>query len=355
MIFNRTGNLPVRLFRIIAAVLLTAVIIIPQTGCGGKEPVSGSEFCLDTSCEITIYDMEGMSEDKAAGIIDQAFAEIREYENMLSRTVEGSDVYRINHADGKSTEVSAETLDVIRTGLLMAELSGGKFDITVGALTDLWKFTSYNPSVPEDQEIRKALETVGYENITMKGNEVGLSDSETRIDLGGVAKGYIADKTGEYMEAQGVTKAIINLGGNITAIGEKEEDTPWTIGIERPYSDRSEIVGSIKVSDKTVVTSGIYERQFVEDGVRYHHVLDPQTGYPAETDLEAVTITAVKGNSGFCDSLSTACLILGKEKAHRLVLKLQDEYPQMEIEAAFIDKNDNIAQTDGMNLELVEK
>ena len=355
MIFNRTGNLPVRLFRIIAAVLLTAVIIIPQTGCGGKEPVSGSEFCLNTSCEITIYDMEGMSEDKAAGIIDQAFAEIREYENMLSRTVEGSDVYRINHADGKSTEVSAETLDVIRTGLLMAELSGGKFDITVGALTDLWKFTSDNPSVPEDQEIRKALETVGYENITMKGNEVGLSDSETRIDLGGVAKGYIADKTGEYMEAQGVTKAIINLGGNITAIGEKEEDTPWTIGIERPYSDRSEIVGSIKVSDKTVVTSGIYERQFVEDGVRYHHVLDPQTGYPAETDLEAVTITAVKGNSGFCDSLSTACLILGKEKAHRLVLKLQDEYPQMEIEAAFIDKNDNIAQTDGMNLELVEK
>ena len=355
MIFNRTGNLPVRVFRIIAAVLLTAVIIIPQTGCGGKEPVSGSEFCLDTSCEITIYDMEGMSEDKAAGIIDQAFAEIREYENMLSRTVEGSDVYRINHADGKSTEVSAETLDVIRTGLLMAELSGGKFDITVGALTDLWKFTSDNPSVPEDQEIRKALETVGYENITMKGNEVGLSDSETRIDLGGVAKGYIADKTGEYMEAQGVTKAIINLGGNITAIGEKEEDTPWTIGIERPYSDRSEIVGSIKVSDKTVVTSGIYERQFVEDGVRYHHVLDPQTGYPAETDLEAVTITAVKGNSGFCDSLSTACLILGKEKAHRLVLKLQDEYPQMEIEAAFIDKNDNIAQTDGMNLELVEK
>ena len=355
MIFSRTGNLPVRLFRIIAAVLLTAVIIIPQTGCGGKEPVSGSEFCLDTSCEITIYDMEGMSEDKAAGIIDQAFAGIREYENMLSRTVEGSDVYRINHADGKSTEVSAETLDVIHTGLLMAELSGGKFDITVGALTDLWKFTSDNPSVPEDQEIRKALETVGYENITMKGNEVGLSDSETRIDLGGVAKGYIADKTGEYMEAQGVTKAIINLGGNITAIGEKEEDTPWTIGIERPYSDRSEIVGSIKVSDKTVVTSGIYERQFVEDGVRYHHVLDPQTGYPAETDLEAVTITAVKGNSGFCDSLSTACLILGKEKAHRLVLKLQDEYPQMEIEAAFIDKNDNIAQTDGMNLELVEK
>ena len=355
MIFSRTGNLPVRLFRIIAAVLLTAVIIIPQTGCGGKEPVSGSEFCLDTSCEITIYDMEGMSEDKAAGIIDQAFAEIREYENMLSRTVEGSDVYRINHAEGKSTEVSEETLDVIRTGLLMAELSGGKFDITVGALTDLWKFTSDNPSVPEDQEISKALETVGYENITMKGNEVGLSDSETRIDLGGVAKGYIADKTGEYMEAQGVTRAIINLGGNITAIGEKEEDTPWNIGIERPYSDRSEIVGSIRVSDKTVVTSGIYERQFVEDGVRYHHVLDPQTGYPAETDLEAVTITAVKGNSGFCDSLSTACLILGKEKAHRLVLKLQDEYPQMEIEAAFIDKKDNIAQTDGMNLELVEK
>lgn len=355
MIFNITGKLPVRLFRTMIAVLLTAVIIIPQTGCGGKEPVSADEFCLDTSCVITIYDMKEMSDDNAREVLDQSFDKIREYENMLSKTVEGSDVYRINHSSGGSTEVSGETLDVIHTGLLMGKLSGGMFDITVGAVTDLWDFRSDNPSVPEDEDIREALETVGYGSVEIQGSEVCLSDSDTRIDLGGVAKGYIADKTGEYMESRGVTKAIINLGGNITVIGEKDEDTPWTIGIERPYSDRSEIVGSIGVSDKTVVTSGIYERQFVEDGVRYHHVLDPQTGYPAETDLEAVTIVADKGNSGFCDALSTACLILGKEKAQQLVAELQDRYPQMGLEAAFIDKDDNIVQTDGMNLELMEK
>lgn len=340
------------LIKFLCTILLIILVIIPQTGCGDKEPVSESEFCLDTSCEITIYDMEDMSE--AQDTLEQTYDEIKRYEDLLSKTVKGSDVYRINNASGEETEVSDDTLDVINKGLLIGDMSDGAFDITVGALTDLWDFKSDEPEVPDDADIKDALESVNMNNISISGNKVKLSDPETKLDLGGVAKGYIADKAGEFMESKGVTKAIINLGGNITTIGEKEAGTPWNIGVERPYSDRSEIVGSIKVSDQTVVTSGIYERQFVQDGVRYHHVLEPETGYPAETDLEAVTIVADKGNSGFCDALSTACLIVGKEDALELVKKIQKKYPDMRLEAALIDKNDNIVQTDGMELQKIE-
>lgn len=355
MIKIRNTRVSSKFHKILLSVILIIAVIIPQTGCGDKEPVSKSEFCLDTSCEITIYDMEDMTDAKANEILELTYDEIQKYENLLSKTIEGSDVYRINSESGDAAEVSDDTIDVISKGLLMGELSQGAFDITVGALTDLWDFKSEDPQVPEDAAIKKALETVGFGNVSVKDNKVKLSDTDTKLDLGGVAKGYIADKAGEFMEAEGVTKAIINLGGNITTIGEKEKGTPWNIGVERPYSDRSEIVGSIKVSDQTVVTSGIYERQFVQDGVRYHHVLDPDTGYPAETDLEAVTIVAAKGNSGFCDALSTSCLILGKTKALELVEKLQKKYPEMGLEAALIDKNDNIVQTDGMNLQLVNQ
>lgn len=340
---------------ILTALLLTVLVIIPQTGCSNKEPVSKSDFCLDTSCEITIYDMEDMSQDKAEQTLEKTYEQIRGYENLLSKTVEGSDVYRINHAEGRTTEVSAETAEVLDTALLMGELSDKAFDVTVGSLTELWDFKSENPDVPADKDIKKALETVGLGKLHVSGTSVSLDDKGTLLDLGGVAKGYIADRAGEYLEAQGVIRAIVNLGGNISVIGEKEDNTPWNIGIERPYSDRSEIIGSIKVADQTIVTSGIYERQFVKNGVRYHHVLDPQTGYPAETDLEAVTVTAVKGNSGFCDALSTACLIMGRDDAMELIRKLQQEYPEMKLEAALIDKNDEITQTDGMELELVKE
>ena len=149
-------------------------------------------------------------------------------------------------------------------------------------------------------------------------------------------------------------RAIINLGGNVCVIGSKADDTPWNIGIERPYSDRTELIGSVKVSDATVVTSGIYERMFKKNGRTYHHVLDPETGYPAETDLEAVTITAKKGYSAYCDGLSTTCLMLGRDKATALIEKLQKEKPEAGLEASFTDKDDKVTSTDGMKIEPVE-
>ena len=222
-------------------------------------------------------------------------------------------------------------------------------------MTELWDFKSDDPKLPQQQEIDKALETVGYENVKLtEGDTVTLADPDAEIDLGGIAKGYIADRVTEYLEQQGVEKAIINLGGNVCVIGSKADDTPWNIGIERPYSGRTELIGSVKVSDATVVTSGIYERMFKKNGRTYHHVLDPETGYPAETDLEAVTIIAKKGYSAYCDGLSTTCLMLGGDKATALIEKLQKEKPEAGLEASFTDKDDKVTSTDGMKIEPVE-
>lgn len=137
-------------------------------------------------------------------------------------------------------------------------------------------------------------------------------------------------------------------------IGSKDDGTPWNIGIERPYSDRTEMAGSVGAEDETIVTSGIYERKFEEDGTVYHHIIDPQTGYPKDTDLESVTIKADKGNSAMCDGFSTICLMYGREKALEFIERMQEEHSDIGLEAAFIDKNDDMVQTEGMNLKIAE-
>lgn len=333
--------------KLLPLILITVLIIITQTGCGEKDPVSKSDFCLDTTCDIKVYDMKS---GEAGRILDGSFDEIDRYENLMSKTIEGSDIYKINHAQGQPVEVSEDTLNVIELGLEMSELSGGMFDITIGKVASLWNFNGDDPEVPAQTDLDEALATVGYKNIVIDGSSVSLKNPQTELDLGGVAKGYIADRICDYLEQQGVKKAVVNLGGNVSVLGEKAEDAPWNIAIERPYSDRTEMMGYVSVTDATVVTSGIYERKFEQDGVIYHHVLDPHTGYPVNSDLEAATIRAAEGNSGFCDGLSTVCLMLGRDNAQTLIETLQKEYPEMKLEAAFIDKNDVMTQTDGMDV-----
>lgn len=333
-----------------ALLMLLFFVIISQTGCGDKE-ISSTGFCLNTTCTITLY---GDLPDDADAVLEEAFDEIAAYEDMLSRTKEGSDIYNINNSGGEPVEVSGETIEVIKLGITMGEISGGCFDITIGRLSEMWNFTGENPSVPAEEDIASAVEHVGYENVIIDGNTVRLADPGAAIDLGGIAKGYIADRITEFLESEGISSAVINLGGNVVALGEKNGSDPWNIGIERPYSDRTEIAGSVKVKDATLVTSGIYERKFEEDGVMYHHLLDPDTGYPADSNLESVTITAEKGNSAFCDGLSSICLMLGSERAQELIAILQEKYPDMGLEAAFIDKNDDMVQTEGMNVEPAE-
>ena len=346
---NRNGR---RLVRKSAKAFLAGLIllltIIPQTGCGNHEPVSGSDVYLDTQCDITVY---GMKESEAQEIITGAFEQIASYESHLSRTIEGSDVDRVNHADGEIVTVDSSVAEAILAGLEAGEYSDGNFDITIGRVTSLWDFKSDHPSVPAADEIKAAVATVDYRDVDISNNDVTLKNPQAALDLGGIAKGFVADRTAEYLEEQDVASGIVNLGGNVVAIGTKEDGSPFVIGVERPYSDRTEIIGSIPAGDQTVVTSGIYERKFEQGGKLYHHILDPETGYPVETDLEAVTIVADKGNSCFCDGLSTSCLMAGLKDAQKLVARMQEEHPDMHIEALFVDNNDNVTMTDGMKFD----
>ena len=175
-----------------------------------------------------------------------------------------------------------------------------------------------------------------------------VSDPETHLDLGGIAKGFIADKVGEKLEECGVTSAVISLGGNIVCIGKKpdgKEGRPFRVGIEKPYSEQSEIVGAVDCEDETVVTSGVYQRYFERDGVRYHHILDPATGYPARSDVVGVTLRAPKGRSADCDAMATILLMMGQEKG----IKAAEETEY--IEAFFITADGSCTCTDGMKLE----
>ena len=328
---------------------LTVIMIMTQTGCTAKtqEPVVKQSFYFDTVCSIAIYDMEEMSDENAANAIEDAFRLCSRYESLLSRTREGTDIYRINEAGGEAVECDPETVEVIRKGLYYSELSGGSFDITIGKVTDLWDFHAEEPQVPDAEALKKAVSTVGWESVVIDGNKVSLTDPETHIDLGGIAKGFIADRVSEALTDSGVTSAIISLGGNVVCIGDKIEngaEKPFRVGIEKPYSDQSEIVGVVEAADETVVTSGVYERYFESEGVMYHHILDASTGYPAESDIVGVTLKAEKGMSADCDALATIFLILGEEKAMQLAQETDG------IEAYFILTDGRTVSTDGMTV-----
>ncbi len=329
--------------KIFILIMLCILLIIPQTGCGAKEPVSQEFFCLDTVCTITIY---GQNQSKAETVIEEAVKMCTDYENMLSRTVSGSDVDKINRAGCKPVEVSDDTVEVIKKGIEFGRLSNGKFDITIGAVSSMWDFDE--GVKPDDTVIKSALKTVDYNQITIDGNKVALGIEGAMLDLGGIAKGYIADRVTELLKDNGVEQAIINLGGNVVALGEKGEGTPWTVGIERPYSDRTAIVGAIAVKDETVTTSGVYERCFTENGKMYHHVLDPETGYPMETAAEAVTVQGPAGMSAESDAFGTMFLMIGKDAAEKVL----ENYPDFRV--AFIDANDNISTLNDMQILPVE-
>lgn len=343
--------------------MLAAICILSQTGCAGKEPVSDSTFLLNTTCTITLFSAEQngktASRTEQEQLIADVFALCREYESKLSRTIAGSEISRLNESNGSETIVSGETAELISAALHYSVLTDGKFDITVGELEELWNFSGDDPHVPAVADIEAALSHVGYQKIEVLSDVeadevvVRLTDPGTKLDLGAIAKGYIEDQAANYLKEHGVTSAILDFGGSIFCIGEKEGNVPFTIGIEKPFaadgaagSENRAVLGSVQVSDQVVVTSGTYERKFYENGVLYHHVLDPKTGYPCETDLDGVTI--VGKNAQDCDGLSTSCLLLGLEKGKALVESLPD------YEAVFVGKDGEVTATSGLDFHTEE-
>ncbi len=282
----------------------------------------GEDWLLNTYCYIKVFE-NGKEQE-----IKDAFKMARGLENKLSRTIDSSVVSEFNRA-GTDTGISIFSedninfADVLTTALSFAEKTDGLFDPTIGAVSSLWDFTAEDPVLPEAEAINAALSHVGYEKVLMGiDGRVNKSEEGVMLDLGAIAKGYIADKTAEFLDAKGIKSAIISLGGNIVLVGTKPDKSAWKVGIEKPFSgnqdevlENRESVGVVSWSGDgfySVVTSGTYERCFEKDGKLYHHVLDPKTGYPKDTDLISVTITGP--SSTYCDALSTACLLMGSEK-----------------------------------------
>lgn len=314
-------------YPILAGILVLLPVVL--TGCArNKEPISRMGFYFDTVIQITLYD----TEDEA--ILDGCFALAEKYEGLFSATKEGSDVWNINHGNGESVTVSEETVKLLQTAVDYANTTERRIDPTIRPVSELWDFGSEGDAhVPEDAAVKEALSHVACDNIRFgkaPSDETGesvyrtvtLTDKKAAVDLGFIAKGYIADRMKEYLLSQGVKSACLSLGGNVLAIGEKPDGSPFRIGIQEPFAETGKSLGTIEIRDTSVVTSGIYERCFYEDGVLYHHVLDTATGYPVDNELAGVTI--VCPSSVKADALSTACLCLGLEEGRKFLDAQED-------------------------------
>lgn len=309
-----------------------SVFLLTFCGCNfnANQNVSDTRFLFDTFVTITLYDGDQQ-------ILDECFTICDDYEKILSKTKENSDVYKLNNNSNKFLEVSDQTVEVIEKSIEFSKKTNGAFDITVEPLLSLWDFKAKAPKVPDQKSIEKELLKIDYNNIVIDKNRIMLKNN-AQIDLGGIAKGYIADKLKEFLEEKGVKKAIINIGGNIVLIGENK----FNIGIQKPFSNTGEALITVAASDCSIVTSGNYQRYFEKDGKIYHHIIDTSSGYPVNNNLSSVTVISEFSVDGDC--LSTACYSLGLNDGLEFVNSLDG------VEAVFVDENNKITISDGLEI-----
>jgi len=318
-----------------AALVLALTAVLYQLNNSAVKTYTKDYFALDTYISIRINAPEKQS-GYISAILEECEHTTRTLEAMLSHTVEDSDISKINRIAGSGafTAINKETAEIISIAKEINTLSGGAFDITVAPLVDLWDIKSENPTVPDFSAISAATALADSNSVTLdtQNSLCRLEKSGQKILLGAIAKGYIADRLTDIILGAGIESAIINLGGNTVAIGNKPDGSDWTVGIQHPDKN-NKLLGRLSVSDKSVVTSGDYERYFIKDNKRYHHIINPHTGYPAESGLRSVTI--VSDYSTIADALSTACFILGKDKSRPLL-------EQYNCSAIFCDTDMNI-------------
>jgi thiamine biosynthesis lipoprotein len=356
-----------RFFYLILCTVLVCPILL-FTGCGnitdadtsttGNEPISISSIKLNTAVQITIYD----SQDKS--LLDDCLALCDRYELIFSRTNENSELYKLNHrkdtsdkdpnADGQTIpypisgtadtwHISEDLASLLSQGLSITRESDGAFDIAIAPLTSLWDFTAEDPKVPDDAAIQKALPLCSSDGVTIDDQDITLPSDDIQFDVGAIAKGYIADRMKDLLVKKGVNSAIINLGGNVLCIGSKPDGTPFKVGIQKPFADRNETEAVMDITGKSVVSSGIYERCFKQNGKLYHHILNPKTGFPYDNSLISVTIISDQSVDG--DALSTTCFALGLEDGLKFAEKKG-------VQAVFITEDYELHYTDGFQDEI---
>lgn len=282
-------------------------------GCGSEassaaqslEKQSLSLFAMDTYMTLSAYG------DNAGAALEAASGEITRLEAQISVTAPGSEIYSLNAAG--SAELSEDTEELLRFALEMNQRTAGALDVTLYPVTSSWGFTKEEHHVPTEEELSSLLALTGPDKLELNGTAASLSEG-SQIDLGAVGKGYAGDLAAEALKENGVTSALLDLGGNIQTVGTKPDGSLWKIGIRDPFSDG--VFGTLTIGEAAVVTSGAYERFFVEDGVTYWHIIDPTTGKPASSGVASATIVGSEGR--LCDALSTSAFVMGKDRTCEL-------------------------------------
>ncbi len=313
-----------------ASLFIVILLIVSLISCSSpqkNEKLTVTGIYFDTIVRIEVWGAK-------VSTLEQCKEICKDYENLLSNKIETSEISKINTSAGTPVKVSAETLELISRGIDYCNLSGGKFDITIAPLSDLWNFTD-NPEkiIPEESEIEEARSHVNYKNIEINkdSSTVTLHDPQAKIDLGGIAKGYIADQLKAYLKNEGVEHALINLGGNVLTLGGTYDDKPFRIGIQKPFDEKNSSIDIVEIEDRSVVSSGTYQRYFEKDGTIYHHILNPETGYPYSNNLLQATIISEHSIDG--DALSTCCFALGLKDGSALIERLDN------IQAIFVTED----------------
>ena len=291
--------------------VLTLAMICSLSACQ-EASADKQVFAMDTVMTLAAY---GNSCEEA---LKEAEKELYRLDALLSITSEKSLVSEINGGAGANVAVTEEVAELLKTAEQYSVATGGTFDMTIAPVVSAWGFTEDYYRVPEQAELETLLQFVGEEHVEIADESVCLS-AETQIDLGGIAKGYASDRVAEIFNDFGVERGWISLGGNVMAAGTRPDGNPWKVGIQHPENPTEEkYVGFVFLENAYAVTSGGYQRGFEEGGQAYHHIIDPATGYPADSGLTSVTIVASseqKGNGTMCDALSTALFVMGEERA----------------------------------------
>lgn len=314
--------------------LFFLVICFFISGCVDESSKSGqfNIFVFDTIVDITISDH--YTEELENDIRN----ELERLELKFSRYIETSEISKINNNSGKIQVISDELNMVLQEAINYSNLSEGMFDITLGPIIDLWSIGSEMQNVPSETSINQMLEYVDYQQIKINDNEIFILEGMS-LDFGGILKGYAADQIKIIFDENNVSSGIINLGGNVYVHGKKENED-WRVGIRNPLGESDEHLGILNISDKSIVTSGPYERYFIDNNIRFHHLFNPFTGYPAENQIEGVTIVSDRSIDG--DALSTSIYTMGIKKGLVLIKELEG------VDCIIITKENDIYMTEGL-------
>lgn len=320
----------------LSGVLLFLLCIAMLTACQNSDEnkkVSKGIFAMDTYMTVTAYGKN------AENGVNKAVDEINRLETVLSAEKQESDIYKLNET-GSGT-LSTDTKDIVSKALEINKTTNGAFDISIYPLMVKWGFTTQKYNVPSKNEISKLLKDVDSSKIIFdeKSGNIKLKEN-MKIDLGGIAKGYTSNRVMQIFKECGVKSGLVSLGGNVQALGTKTDGTAWQIAIENPDKS-SDYIGVVSAKDKAVITSGGYERYFEKNGKTYHHILDPETGYPAESGLKSVTIVSDDGT--LADALSTSLFVMGKEKALDYWREHKNEF-----DTVLVEDNGDITITGGL-------